>query len=109
MDEFRIVPKEIVDLVLRKFRSSTRLCGYLKNPKYEHIKERNKEIYLSSAYYKYNWAYKHFLSFISMMRQGKNYFICCLPYQLSVMEGVKNIEELQEEYMEEGTDEALWQ
>lgn len=44
-----------------------------------------------------------------MMRQGKNYFICCLPYQLSVMEGVKNIEELQEEYMEEGTDEALWQ
>lgn len=81
----------------------------MKNPKYEHIKERNKEIYLSSAYYKYNWAYKHFLSFISMMRQGKNYFICCLPYQLSVMEGVKNIEELQEEYMEEGTDEALWQ
>ncbi|MEG1142715.1 MAG: hypothetical protein RSE41_09800, partial [Clostridia bacterium] len=108
VDEYRLVPLEIVTMVLRKFRSSTRDCGFLKKPQYKGYMERNKEVYLSSTYYKHSWAYKHFLSFIEMMKSGGNsHFTCCLPYQLAVMEGIKNLEELQEEY-DEGVDEQLW-
>lgn len=109
LDEYRLVPKDVLDLVLRKFRSNTRYCGYLNKPEYKHVVERNKEIYLSSCYYRHHWAYAHFMAFFNAMLQGGSYFTCCLPYQLAVMENIKNLEELMEEYNEETTDELMWQ
>lgn len=49
VDEFRMVNKDTIETVLRRFLTAPRMPGYLHNPKYAHLKERNKEIYLSSA------------------------------------------------------------
>lgn len=119
LDEYRIIPLEIITMVLRKFKSDPRYCGWYDKPEYaEKIKsgelkrEQNKEIYLSSTYYKHSWAYKHYLSYLRLMQEGVaklkfNQFTCCLPYQLGVESGVKDIEALQAEY-DEGVDEQEW-
>lgn len=49
VDEFRMVNRETTETVLRRFLTAPRMPGYLHNPKYAHLRERNKEIYLSSA------------------------------------------------------------
>lgn len=57
IDEYRLVSKDVIDTILRKFLTNPRMPGYLKNPKYKHLVERNKTMYLSSAYYKSHWSY----------------------------------------------------
>ncbi len=49
VDEFRMVSKDTIDTVLRRFLTAPRMPGYLHKKEYAHLKERNKEIYLSSA------------------------------------------------------------
>ena len=51
-DEFRMVPIVIINTVLRKFLTAPRSPKYLDKPQYKHLAERNKEIYLSSAWFK---------------------------------------------------------
>ena len=50
IDEFRLVDKDIIDKVLRKFLTAPRQPNYLNKPEYAHMVERNKEMYLSSAW-----------------------------------------------------------
>ena len=50
VDEFRMVDLDIINKVLRKFLSAPRHPKYLDQPEYAHLQERNKEIYLSSAW-----------------------------------------------------------
>ncbi len=119
MDEYRIIPLEIITMVLRKFKSDPRYCGWYDKPQYAELiksgklkREQNKEVYLSSAYYKHSWAFKHYLSFIKLMQTGMakmklSHFTCCLPYQLGIESGVKDIEALQAEF-DEGVDEQEW-
>ena len=124
MDEFRLINKDVIDLVLRKFKSDPRYCGWHDKPEYEEkIKKRqikreiNKELYLSSAWYKHHWSYKLFMSFFGLMTHGakldgkglmkRSHFTCCLPYQLAVESGIKDIDALQSEF-DEGVDEATW-
>ena len=119
LDEYRIIPLEIITMVLRKFKSDPRYCGWYDKPEYaekirtgEIKREQNKEIYLSSTYYRHSWAYKHYLSYLKLMQEGMarmkfNQFTCCLPYQLGIESGVKDIEALQAEY-DEGVDEQEW-
>lgn len=58
IDEFRMVKKDVIDTILRKFLSGgMRRPGYLKKPEYKHLTERSKTLYLSSAYYKDHWSY----------------------------------------------------
>lgn len=52
IDEFRLVDKDVVDRILRPFLASSRIPPYATNPKYKDIpREKNKEIYLSSAWF----------------------------------------------------------
>ena len=53
VDEFRLVDKDIIDKVLRKFLTAPRQPRYLSKPEYAHMVERNKEMYLSSAWLVY--------------------------------------------------------
>ena len=57
VDEFRMVDETVINTVLRKFLTSPRQPKYLQKPEYAHMQERNKEIYMSSAYFKSSWAY----------------------------------------------------
>lgn len=109
VDEFRMVDKETIGTVLRKFLTDARHPGYIDDPKYHHLIERNKEIYLSSAYYKDNWSYDKVRDYAEHMVCGdKGFFVCGLPYQLSMTEGLLNREAVADEMSEAGFNEITW-
>jgi hypothetical protein len=89
VDEFRMVNKHIIDTVIREFLKSPRRPGYLNKPEYRHLKERNIEIYLSSAYYKSSWVWEKAKDYTAnFLDDNKKYFICGLPYEISIREGL---------------------
>lgn len=110
VDEFRMVDETVINTVLRKFLTSPRQPKYLRKPEYAHLQERNKEIYMSSAYFKSSWAYKKAQSYtINFFDDTKRYFICGLPYQVSIREGLLSREQLQDEMSEADYNELIQQ
>lgn len=108
VDEFRMVDKGIVDGVLRKFMTAPRSPKYLEKKEYSHLKERNKELYLSSAWFKSNWSWDKVCAFFENMSNGKSYFVCSLPYQLAIKEGLLMREQVEDEMSESDFDEISW-
>jgi len=108
-DEFRMINEKVVDLVLRKFLTSPRHPGYLDKPEYAHLVERNKEIYMSSAYFKSSWAYKKVQGYvINFFDDMKKFFVCGLPYQLSIREGLLSREQIEDEMSESNFNQTLF-
>lgn len=108
VDEFRMVDETILNTVLRKFLTSPRYPGYLNKTEYAHLKERNKEIYMSSAYFKSSWAYKKAQDYtLNFFDDTKKYFICGLPYQVSVKEDLLSREQIADEMSEMNYDELM--
>lgn len=101
VDEFRVVDLSVINTVLKRFLSSPRHPGYLDKPKYKHLLERNKEIYASSCWYSSHWMMKKIKSYFSSMMTGKEYFICSLPYQISIKENLLQREQIEDEMSEE--------
>ncbi len=100
-DEFRMIDETIMNTVLRKFLTSPRQPRYLNNPEYKHLRERNKEIYMSSCWFKSSWAYKKAIGYTrSFFDDKRKYFICGLPYQISIKEGLLLREQLEDEMSE---------
>lgn len=109
VDEFRMVPLDIIQSVLRKFLTTPRSPGYLKKKEYAHLTERNKEIYLSSAWFKSHWSFEKFKTYCAnLVNDNKKYFVCGLPYQLSIREGLLDAEAVQDEMEEEDFSEISW-
>jgi hypothetical protein len=111
LDEFRMIDPAIYRNVLRRFLAVSRQPGYLDNPEYKgktEYQERNQEIFLTSCYYKYNWCYSRYKVFYNAMLNGKGYFVCGLPYQFAIKEGLTNKEQLIDELKEEDRDEIGW-
>ena len=112
-----MVDLDTIDTVLRNFLVGARSPGYLNKPEYAHLAERNIEMYASSCWYSSHWSYNHAEGYVkNMMDDKKRYFICGLPYQLSVKEGIQSLESV-EDKMSEPTfsavkfmmeSEALW-
>lgn len=89
IDESRLVSQHIVDTVLRPMNAAPRQPGYLKKPEYIHLEEMNKEFYLSSAFYSASEMYDKVKGYTAnMLNPELNYFVCDLPYQLSIKEGL---------------------
>lgn len=106
-DEFRMIDLDIINKVLRKFLTAPRQPKYLNNPEYAHLQERNKEIYLSSSWYKIHWSWGKLQAFYKSMTDAtKNYFICGLPYQLAIKEGLLMREQVEDEMSESDFDEV---
>jgi len=102
IDEFRLVSKDIVDTVLRKFLTQRRMPRYAELSKRdrekEYDKERNLTMYLSSAYWTDSWAYQKCKDTCqSMLDDHKRQFVCSLPYQLSLEEGLLDRELVEDE------------
>ncbi|MGG4434595.1 terminase family protein [Priestia megaterium] len=108
VDEFRMVDLDIITKVLRKFLTAPRSPKYLEKEEYKHLKERNKEIYLSSCWYKVHWSYNRFLTYYNSMVKGAKYFVCGLPYQIAVKEGLLDEEQVKDEMSEDDFDEIAW-
>lgn len=100
-DEFRMIDKETIDVVLKHFLTDPRHPKYLDNPKYSHMLERNKQIYLSSAWFKSHWSWDQCLDYFSIMLDPKRrYSCCCFPYQVGIESGLFIKDEIEDEMAE---------
>jgi len=89
IDEFRMVDASVINTVLRKFLTSARDPEYLKKPEYHNMQEPNQEMYLSSCWYKSHWSFEKVKTFCTnMVKDTHKYFVCSLPYQLAIKEGL---------------------
>jgi len=101
IDEFRMVDLDIINKVLRKFLTAPRQPRYLNKPEYAHMSERNKEMYLSSAWFASHWSFEKLKSYATnLLDDARKYFICGLPYQLSIKEGLLSREQIEDEMSE---------
>ena len=105
IDEFRMVDLNVINKVLRKFLTAPRNPRYLNKKEYSHLKERNKEIYLSSAWFTSHWSWSKLKAFYKSMVDGKSYFIAGLPYQLAIKENLLMQEQVEDEMSESDFDE----
>lgn len=121
VDEFVQVKETIINTVLRKFKAGQRRPDFFDKPKYTdkqnvpkpkdwvHVpKEPNREVYISSAYYKYHYSWAKFNAFYKSMVKGKSYFVCGFPYQLPVSAGYYPLSQIREEMQEENFDAVSW-
>ena len=109
LDEFRLLDKTTVDTVLKRFLGTPRQPAYLSKPEYEHLVERNKEIYMSSAWWKTHWSYDKAKAYtVNMLDDRKEYFICGLPYQVAIREGLLSREQVEDEMSETDFDEMTF-
>ena len=113
VDEFRMVKKDTIDTVLKKFLTSRRMPPYkeltLEERKVEYAKEPNKSCFLSSAYFKDHWSYNKMLdTFKLMLDDNKTDFVCGFPYQLSVQEGLLFPEDVESDMLEADFNEIKW-
>lgn len=108
IDEFRLVSKETLDKILRPFLNVNRTPPYLANPKYKHLSEENKEIYISSAWYKNHYIWDMFKSYLNSMVAGKDYFVAVLPWQLSVFHNLLSRKRVEQQRTEEDFDQMSW-
>lgn len=104
-----MVPADLIDSVLKKFQSAPRNPKYLRKPEYEHLKERNKQIFLSSAWYKAHESYDRVVSYNDSMIDGKQFFVCSLAYQLSLKEGLLMREDIEDEMSQKTFNEVKWE
>ncbi|MFJ8247302.1 terminase large subunit domain-containing protein [Peribacillus asahii] len=104
VDEFRLITKETIDQILRPFLNVNRTPPYLSKPEFRHLQEENKEIYISSAWYKNHWIWDSFKSYLNGMIAGKDYFVAVLPWQLSVFHNLLSRKRVQQQLTEEDFD-----
>lgn len=108
IDEYRMVDISVIDDVLRRFQTTPRQPGYINNPKYKHLQEENLEIYLSSAWYKSHESWDRVVSYQEMMTDGKPYFVCSLPYQISIKESLLMRKSIEYQMAEKTHDHISW-
>lgn len=113
LDEFRMISKDVIDTILRKFLTQKRMPRYeeltKEERKAEYAKEKNKTMYLSSAYFVDHWSYLKCTDTKDFMLAGKKQFVCGLPYQLSVTEGLLDADTVADEMAETDFNEIKFQ
>lgn len=109
VDEFRMVDFNVISAVLRKFLTAERRPKYLDKPEYAHLKERNQELYLSSAWFKHHWSYGRMQAYYKSMMEGKKYFVAGIPYQLAIKSGLLNKDQVEDEMSEDDFDPTLFE
>lgn len=114
LDEFRMIKKWVIDDVLKKFLTYRRMPRYIElseeQRKAEWDKEKSMTVWLSSAYTTDHWSYTKCLDTFESMKQGKKrHFICGLPYELSIKEGLLDRSTIEDEYVESDFNELRFQ
>jgi hypothetical protein len=103
-DEFRIIPKDVVDAVLRPF-ASVRMPPFIKNAEYSHLIEEPRDVFISSAHFKSMWWYQETLTAIKRMIDGvDNSIFFATDYLISLYHGIKTPKQIAREKskMEDG-------
>lgn len=105
LDEYRLISKDTIDTVLRKFLTLRRMPRYEELTEEERLveydKEKNLTMYLTSAFFKDHWSYtKCEDTFNAMLDDTRRQFVCGFPYQLSIREGLLDPEVVADEMSE---------
>ena len=105
LDEYRLISKTTIDVVLKKFLTLRRMPKYEEltdeQRKAEYAKEKNLTLYLSSAYWKDHWSYTKCSDTLkTMVDPLRHQFICGFPYQLSISEGLLDADTVADEMSE---------
>ncbi len=101
IDESRLVPQKIVDTILVPMNGTPRQPGYLSKPEYAHLQEMNKVFYLSSAFFSASEMFEKVKAYTANMLDPRlNYFVCDLPYTLSIKEGLLMKQQIENEMSE---------
>ena len=105
LDEYRLISKDTIDTVLRKFLTLRRMPRYEElteeQRREEYSKEKNLTMYLSSAYFKDHWSYTKCVDTLrAMVDPSRHQFVCGFPYQLSIREGLLDPEAVADEMAE---------
>ena len=110
VDECRLVDKNIIDSVLKKFLTAQRHAGYMDLDKYKSMPlERNQHIYLTSGWYANHWCYNLFRDYAAaMISGGDDYFAAALPYQLSIKERLLDKRDVEAEMLSTDFNEVSW-
>ncbi len=110
IDEFVKSKKDIIDGVIKKFLVAEREPKFYSKPEYKNYpKERNKEIYCSSAYTKANWGYKKLKGYVdNIILSDRRYFVCTLPYQIAILEGLLSRAQVEDEMSESDFNYLTW-
>lgn len=113
LDEYRLISKDTIDTVLRKFLTLRRMPRYDEltdaEKKEEYSKEKNLTMYLSSAFFKDHWSYMKCVdTFKAMIDDTRRQFVCGFPYQLSIEEGLLDPESVADEMSESDFSEIKW-
>lgn len=113
IDEYVFTDKDIIDNVIVNFLGDPRKPLYLDEDKYrnkeeyKYLIEKDTEIYLSSAGHKGSWGYTRFRDYFNKMVQGEeDFFVCALPYQTAVAEGLRSLEFYYKQMKKDGYNEA---
>lgn len=110
IDEFVKVDLHTIQTVLRRFLTAQRQPPYLSMPEYAHLVERNKEIYMSSCWFASHWSYEKAQSYLAnMLDPRRKYYICALPYQIAIKEGLLIREQIEDEMSEADFNEISFQ
>lgn len=113
LDEYRLISKDTIDTVLKKFLTLRRMPRYDdlsdEEKRKEYAKEKNLTLYLSSAYFKDHWSYTKCVdTFKAMMDDSRKQFVCGFPYQLSISEGLLDPEAVEDEMSESDFSDIKW-
>lgn len=113
LDEFRLINKDTIDTILQHFLASKREPEYAELTEAEREKEKEKEglkmMYLSSAYFQEHWSYDTCVNaFKFMLRDNSTQFICGLPYQLAIKEGLLGKDRVEEQMSASDFTEPKW-
>lgn len=113
LDEYRLISKDVIDTVLRKFLTLRRMPRYDElsdlERKREYDREKNLTLYLSSAFFADHWSYAKCVdTFKAMCDDRRRQFVCGFPYQLSIEEGLLDKEAVADEMSESDFSEIKW-
>ena len=110
VDEYVKVDLNIITMVLRKFLTAPRHPKFMDKEEYkDYPQERNQELYLSSAWMKSHWGFDKLKSFVAqLLDDNKKYFVCGLPYQISIKEGLLSREQVEDEMSEQDFNQTIW-
>lgn len=116
LDEFRLIDKDTIDTILRKFLANEREPEYSELTDEQRDEEKKKErlkiCWYSSAFFQEHWSFEKCRDTFAFMldedRTAFSDFICGLPYQLAIRENLLRKEDVEEQMAESDFTEPKW-
>ena len=95
-EEFRMIPKEVIDSVLSPFLY-TRQAQFLQYEGYTWLREKEREIYISSAWRKSHWMWDLIKEYARSMANHGECAVVAMDYSVAMRHGIKSRDFLQKE------------